>query len=110
MSDEHSDTIIRLLEEIRELTKERNVKLDSLVDATRKRVEESLNREKEAQVRALAQRRRFLWTLVPLLLMALGWFTYVFWAMPRAEQRLMEQQMNETRMMQSNYLLRPAVK
>ena len=108
MPDEHSDKMVRLLEEIRDLTKERNEKLDALVQMTRQRAEDALLRQKEAQERALTQRRRFLWTLTPLLLLAIGFIAYLaFWVIPKSEQRQMERQMDETRMMQSNYLSQP---
>ena len=59
MADEQTDKIIRLLEEIRDLTKERNAKLDELREISRhghdeakRRYEEALQRQKEAQERA----------------------------------------------------------
>jgi len=108
MPDEHLDKMVRLLEEIRDLTKERNEKLDALVQMTRQRAEDALLRQKEAQERALTQRRRFLWILTPLLLLAIGFIAYLaFWMIPKSEQRQMERQMNETRMMQLNYLSQP---
>jgi t-SNARE complex subunit (syntaxin) len=106
--DEHSDKIISLLEEIRDLTKERNSKVESYVQTMqtiRQRYEESLQRQKEAQARALSQRRWFLWTLGPLLLLAIGFMIYLaFWVIPDSEATQTDKQMQEYRlMMQSNY-------
>lgn len=103
MADENSEKIIRLLEEIRDLTKERNAKLETLVQSARDRAEAALQRQKEAQQRAAAQRRRFLWTLTPLLLLALGFFIYLaFWVIPESDRKQMRQ-MDGYRAMQSNY-------
>jgi len=108
MPDEQSEKMVRLLEEIRDLTKERNEKLEELLQTTRRQYEEALQRQKEAQERVLGQRRRFLWTLMPLLLLAIGFMAYLgFWMIPGSEQKQMERQMEETRMMQSNYLSQP---
>ena len=100
--------MVRLLEEIRDLTKERNEKLEALLETTRQRYEEALQRQKEAQERMLSQRRRFLWILTPLLLLAIGFMAYLgFWVIARSEREQIERQIEETRMMQSNYLSRP---
>lgn len=108
MPDENSDKMVRLLEEIRDLTKERNEKLEALLQTTRRQYEEALQRQKEAQQRVLSQRRRFLWILMPLLLLAIGFMAYLgFWVIPRSEQQQTERQMQEMLMMQSNYLSQP---
>jgi hypothetical protein len=108
MPDDQSEKMVRLLEEIRDLTKERNEKLETLVQTTRQRAEDALQRQKETQERLLSQRRRFLWTLTPLLLLAIGFVAYLaFWVIPDSERRQTERQMEETRMMQSNYLAQP---
>jgi hypothetical protein len=101
MPDEQSDKLVRILEEIRDLTKERNEKMESFLQVARQRYD-------DAQASALAQRRRFLWTLGPLLLLAIGFIAYLaFWVIPSSEQRQMVRQIEETRMMQSNYLSHP---
>jgi len=114
MPDEQSDKLIKLLEEIRDLTKERNEKLDAMLetsrqghDEARKRYEEALQRQKEAQERALTQRRRFLWILTPLLLFAIGFIAYLaFLVLPSEQAR--DRQADEYRMMiQSNYSSKP---
>ena len=108
MPDEHSEKMLQLLAEIRDLTKQRNEKLEALLQTTRQQYEEALQRQKEAQERFLTQRRRFLGILMPLLLLAIGFVVYLgFWVIPRSEQKQMQRQMEETRMMQSNYLSRP---
>ncbi len=108
MPDEQTEKTIRLLEEIRDLTKERNDQLDSYLQTTRQRYEEVLRHQSEAQDRALSQRRRFLWTLTPLLLLGIGFMAYLaFWAVPRSEQQQWQRQMRETLIMQSNYLSHP---
>ena len=99
---------MRILEEIRDLTKERNDKLDAWFQTSRQRYEEAMQRQKDAQDRALAQRRRFLWTLTPLLLVAIGFMIYLaFWVIPKSEENQTDQQMQQYRMMQSNYLAQP---
>jgi putative NADPH-quinone reductase len=101
MPDEQTEKIVKVLEEIRDLLKERNRIILQKSD-------ETAQRYKEAQARFLTHRRRFLWTLGILLVLAMGWVTYVFfWAIPRSDERQMERQMEETRMMQSNYLSQP---
>ena len=100
--------MVRLLEEIRDLTKERNEKLETLVQTTRQRADEAVQRHKEAQERALVQRRRFLWTLTPLLLLAIGFIIYLaFWVTPESDKKQMQRQLEDYRMMQSNYLSQP---
>ena len=101
MPDAQTEKIVKVLEEIRDLLKERNRIILQKSD-------EAAQRYKEAQARFLTHRRRFLWTLGILLVLAMGWVTYVFfWAIPRSDERQMERQMEETRMMQSNYLSQP---
>jgi hypothetical protein len=108
MPDEHAEKMTRILEEIRDLTKERNDKLDAWFQTSRQRYEEAMQRQKDAQDRALAQRRRFLWTLTPLLLVAIGFMIYLaFWVIPKSEENQTDQQMQQYRMMQSNYLAQP---
>ena len=83
-------------------------RLEALLETTRQRYEEALQRQKEAQQRLLSQRRRFLWILTPLLLLAIGFMVYLgFWVIPGSERKQMERQMEETRMMQSNSLSPP---
>ena len=104
MADENSEKIIRLLEEIRDLTKERNARVETLVQSARDRADAALKQRKEALERAAAQRRRFLWTLTPLLLLALGFMIYIgFWVIPESDRKQMRQ-MDDYRAMQSNYL------
>jgi type II secretory pathway component PulM len=108
MPDEPSDKIIQLLEEIRDLTKLRNDKLETMVQDNRKRAEEQTRRHEEFQQRVLARRRLFLLISGPLLLLAIGLMIYLaFWVIPGSEARQTEQQMQEYRMMQSNYLAQP---
>jgi hypothetical protein len=106
-TDENSEKMVRLLEEIRDLTKERNEKLEALLQERRKQYEDALQRHKQAQERALAQRRRFLWVLTPLLLLAIGFIAYLAFLVVPSEQR-QDRQAEEYRMMiQSNYLSQP---
>ncbi len=108
MPDEHSERMVRLLEEIRDLTKERNARLEALAQAARQRAEDAVERQKEAQLRLLAQRRRFLWTLIPLLLLAIGFMAYLgFWVIPNSEQRDADRWMEQMRMIDSNRLSQP---
>ena len=115
MPDEQSEKMVRLLEEIRDLTKERNEKLEALLQTSRqehddakKRYDEALQRQKEAQARVVTQRRRFLWTLLPLVLLTLGCMAYIgFWVIPRSEQRNAERWMEQMRMIQSNQVAQP---
>jgi len=106
--------MVHLLEQIRDLTRERNEKLESLVQLSRqryeeaqKRYEESLQRQKEARERAVAVRRRFLWVLAPLLLLAIGFLAYIaFLVIPL--ERSQDRRAEEYRMMvQSNMLAQP---
>jgi type VI protein secretion system component VasF len=108
MPDEQTDKMVKLLEEIRDLTKERNQKLETLLQTTSERYEEALQRQKEAQARVLSQRRRFLWTLTPLLLLALGLMVYIgFWVIPKSERRDAERWMEQMRMIGTNQVARP---
>jgi len=52
MPEEYSERVVRLLEEIRDLTKERNEKLDTLVQSNRQRTEEIVKRQVEQQKQA----------------------------------------------------------
>ncbi len=108
MPDESSEKIIRLLEEIRDLTKERNGKIDALMQGRRERYEEAFQRHRETQARLLKQRRRFLWTLMPLLLLAIGFILYLsFWIIPRSEQREIRQWREEMQLIRSNAPAQP---
>lgn len=108
MPDEQSDRIIKLLEEIRDLTRTRDDKFEEYVRSTRQRYDEALKRQEEAQKRALLQRRRFLWISTPLLLLAIGFMIYLaFWVIPGSNEKQSEQQLQEYRMIQTNYLAQP---
>jgi type II secretory pathway component PulM len=108
MADEHPDKIVQLLEEIRDLTKLRNDKLETMIQDNRKRAEDQMRRFEEAQQRASARRRQFLLILALLLLLAIGFMFYLaFWVIPGSEAKQAEQQMQEYRMIQSNYLAQP---
>lgn len=107
MPDDESEKIVRLLEEIRDLTQQRNDKLDKMLQDQTQRYQEAVQRQEQAQERAVAVRRRFLMVLVPLLVLSLGWFTYVFWMGPRSDRQLIEKEMEHERMMQSNYVGQP---
>ena len=101
MPDESTEKLVKVLEEIRDLLKERN---RIIVQKS----EEAVQRREAAQARFLAHRRRLLWTLVILLVLALGWVTFVFcWVLPRSDEQQLERQFEETRMLQSNYLSSP---
>jgi hypothetical protein len=101
MPDEQSDRIIKLLEEIRDLTRARDDKFEEYVRSTRQRYD-------EAQKRALLQRRRFLWISTPPILLAIGFMIYLaFWVIPGSEEKQSEQQLQEYRMIQTNYLAQP---
>jgi hypothetical protein len=108
MPDDNSEKIVRLLEEIRDLTRIRNDKLESMSQDNRKRAEERAQRFEEVQRRAIAARQRFLWILGPLLLLAIGFMMYLgFWVIPASDAKQTEQQMLQYRLMQSNYLAQP---
>ncbi len=115
MSDEHSEKIIRLLEEIRDLTKERNEKLEALLQESRqshedarKRYEEALQRQKEVRERAIGRRRQFLWILTPLLLLAIGLIAYVaFWVIPQSERKDAERWIEQMRTIETNLSSQP---
>ncbi len=107
MPDDQSEKIIRLLEEIRDLTQQRNEKLDKMLEAQAQQYQNALQRHEQERAREFAVRRRFLWVLVPLLVLSLGWFTYVFWMGPRRDRNLIEKEMEHELMMQSNYLSKP---
>ena len=108
MPDEHIDKMIRLLEEIRDLTKLRNEKLETMVQDSRQRAEEEARRQEEFHRRVLARRQQFLLISLPLLLMAIGFMIYLaFWVIPGSETKQNEEQMQEYRIMQSNELAQP---
>lgn len=110
MPDEQSEKIIKVLEEIRDLTQERNAKTEALLESSRqrlddakKRYEEALTRQKAAQVRVAARRRQSLWILVPLLLAAVGLLAYIaFWVIPQSEQKEEERWMMQMQMIKMN--------
>jgi len=56
MPDEHSERIVRLLVEIRDLTKLRNDKLETMVQETRRRTDEMMQRYEEGRAEAKAGR------------------------------------------------------
>ena len=108
MPDEPTDKMLKLLEEIRDLTKERNNKLESYLQTTQQRYEEALQRRKEAQAQLLLQRRRFLWTLTPLLLLAIGFMAYIgFWVIPQEERQEAEHWREQMRMIETNLPAQP---
>jgi hypothetical protein len=107
MPDDQSEKIVRLLEEIRDLTQQRNEKLDKMLQDKAQRYQEAMQRQEQVHARAVAVRRRFLMVLIPLLVLSLGWFTYVFWMGPRSDRELIEKEMEHERMMQSNYTAHP---
>jgi hypothetical protein len=101
MPDDQSEKIPKLLEEIRDLTKLRNEKLETMVQDNRKHYEET-------QQRVLASRRRLLFISVPLCLGAIGFMFYLaFWLIPGSEREQAEQQTQEYQIIQSNYLAQP---
>ena len=107
MPDDQSEKVVRLLEEIRDLTQQRNEKLDKMLEAQAQRYQDALQRQEQAHARAVAVRRRFLMVLIPMLVLSLGWFTYVFWMGPRSDRELIEKELEHERMMQSNYVAQP---
>lgn len=74
MADEQSQTIIRLLEEIRDLTKQRIEKVDAVVDATRQKAEEAVRQHTEAQKVA---KKRFYVALAAVVLLGFMFFILV---------------------------------
>ena len=115
MPDEQSEKMVRLLEEIRDLTKERNEKLDAMLQTSRqkhddakKRYEEALQQQKDARERAVGRRRQFLWILTPLLLVAIGFLAYIaLWVIPKSEHKDSERWIQQMQMMESNQLAQP---
>ena len=82
--------------------------METLIQDNRKRAEDQARRHEEFQQRVLARRRQFLLILVPLLLLAMGFMIYLaFWVIPGSEAKQTEQEMQDYRMMQSNYLTQP---
>ncbi|HXC35061.1 MAG TPA: hypothetical protein VNV43_04250 [Candidatus Acidoferrales bacterium] len=101
MPDDQSETIIKLLEEIRDLTKLRNEKLEAMVQDNRKHYD-------QVQQRVLASRRRLLFISVPLCLGTIGFmFCLAFWIIPASDRKQAAQQMQEYQMIQSNYVAQP---
>ena len=78
-----------------------------MLEAQAQRYQDALQRQEQALARAVAVRRRFLMVLIPLLVISLGWFTYVFWMGPRSDRELIGKEMEHERMMQSNYMAQP---
>ncbi len=101
MPDDPSDKLVKALEEIRDLLKERNTILARMS-------EDAAQRHRDLEARVLGQRHRLLWTLTPLVLLAIAFILYLtFWVVPKSEERQMQQQMEDYRSMQSNYLSKP---
>jgi hypothetical protein len=115
MPDEQSDKMVKLLEEIRDLTKDRNEKLEAMLETSRqghedarKRYEDTLQRQKEAQQHAVARRHRFFCVLIPLLLLAIGFVAYLaFWVIPKSDQKDAERWLEQMRMMETNQISQP---
>ena len=88
MPDEHSEKIVKALEEIRDLLKERN-------------------QYEQSRVLVLGRTiRQISILLVLLFVMIFGWFAFTFWTAPQAQRR-MEQQGQQILQMQSNALSQP---
>ncbi|HEV2327567.1 MAG TPA: hypothetical protein VGY56_02125 [Verrucomicrobiae bacterium] len=101
MPDDQSEKIIKLLEEIRDLTKLRNEKLEAMVQDSRKHYD-------QVQQRVLASRRRLLFISAPLCLGAIGLMLYLaFYVIPASDAKQAEQQMQEEQIIQSNYMAQP---
>ena len=73
MSDDQ-ERIIRLLEEIRDLTKLRVDKVDVIVDATRQKAEEAVRQQAEAQKTA---KKRFYVSLAAVVILGFMFFILV---------------------------------
>ena len=100
MPDEDGEKLVKVLEEIRDLLKERNT-------IWVQKSEEAVQRHKALQARVLAQRRRFLWVLTPLLLLAIGFLAYIAFLVIPAEQSQDRQAEEYRTMVQSNLLSQP---
>jgi hypothetical protein len=108
MPDDCSEEMVQLLREIRDLTRDRNSKIDELLQQSRQRREDQVQRQNEVRARILNQRRRFLWILILLFLIAIAFLAYLaFWVIPKSEQRDFDRWMETTQMMQSNHLAQP---
>ena len=109
MPDDQSERIIKLLEEIRDLTMERNGKFDEYIRIAKERndkYEEALKRVEVARKRALRLRRWFQWTAIPLLLLGVGIMIYVgLWVIPRSEEQDYNEQMDQYRMIQNHIMM-----
>ena len=71
MSDAQLEKMIRLLEEIRDLTKERNEKVDGVIDATREKAEQAVRQHADAERTA---RKRFYVSLAAVFILGLMLF------------------------------------
>ena len=111
MPDDQSERIIKLLEEIRDLTRERNGKFDEYTRIAKERndkYEETLKRAEAARERALRQRRLFRWMAIPILLLGFGLIGYIaLWVLPRSEERDNQEQLEQYRMIQTNLQAQP---
>ena len=76
MPDEQSEKIIRLLEEIRDLTKSRNETIDALVDSAGKKADEAVRQQLRTQ--RLAQ-KRFYFLLVGVVILGFLFFFESKW-------------------------------
>lgn len=109
MPDDQSEKIIKLLEEIRDLTRERNGKFEEYVKDARERNDkyvEALRQAKEAAERAGRQRRLFRWMAIPPLLLGVAIMVYLaLWVIPQSDEKQNEEQMEQYRMIQTNIML-----
>jgi hypothetical protein len=71
MSDAQFEKMVRLLEEIRDLTKHRNEKVDGVIDATREKAEQAVRQHAEAQKVA---KKRFYVSLAAVFIMVVMLF------------------------------------
>lgn len=111
MPDDQSEKIIKLLEEIRDLTRDRNGKFDEYVKIARERnarVDEALKISEAARERARRQRRLFRWITIPVLLLGFGFIAYLaLWVFPRWDEQDYNEQMDQYRMIQTNLQAMP---
>ena len=102
MPDDQSEKIIKLLEEIRDLTRDRNGKFEEYIKIYRERsaqYDEALKIREAAQERARGQRRLFRWTTIPVLLLGVGFLAYLaLWVIPRSDEKDYNEQMQQDRM------------
>lgn len=111
MPDDPSEKIIKLLEEIRDLTRERNGKFEEYVRNARERsdkYDETLKRNEAARDRALRQRRLFAWIVIPVFLFAVGILAFVaWWVIPQSEEKDYQEQLQQYQMIQTNLQAMP---